>query len=69
METEGKFDRPELLSHSLVPLLSQKSKDSNPSTCFKLSAFRSLALDESSPEKAGVGGSIPSLATNCIRHL
>ena len=25
--------------------------------------FSSIALDESSPEKAGVGGSIPSLAT------
>src|SRR5437016_14100565 len=26
-------------------------------------------LVERSPEKAGVGGSIPSLATNCIRHF
>ena len=26
--------------------------------------FSEMAMDESSPEKAGVGGSIPSLATN-----
>jgi hypothetical protein len=31
--------------------------------------FNMIALDESSPEKAGVGGSIPSLATPIFHTL
>jgi hypothetical protein len=33
----------------------------------KVSGFNQLAMAEASPEKAGVGGSIPSLATTLIR--
>ena len=34
--------------------------------CYK---FNAMASDESSPEKAGVGGSIPSLATTFFQSL
>jgi len=34
----------------------------------KPSGISQLMMADYSPEKAGVGGSIPSLATNCIRH-
>ena len=63
MESEGKFDRPELLSHSFVPLLSQASGELNPSKRSKFCVLSTLSMDEHGPEKAGVGGSIPSLAT------
>jgi hypothetical protein len=35
----------------------------------RLFTFNEIDMADGSPEKAGVGCSIPSLATNCIRHF
>jgi hypothetical protein len=71
MGWEGKSDRPDLLSHSLVPLLSQKNGALALLSDRKCFSCELIVLDEPSPEKAGVGGSIPSLAamfSNTYRH-
>ena len=41
----------------------------NPLMVIKTNGIRRLAMGESGPEKAGVGGSIPSLATTPTAYL
>jgi hypothetical protein len=52
-----------------VPICSNKTLQMNPLMVTRASRIRCLPMGELGPEKAGVGGSIPSLATHCIRHF
>ena len=56
---QGKFGRPKILSHYCP----KKMGVLGPRGGLKLLEFNVIASDGCSPEKAGVGGSIPSLAT------
>ena len=56
---EGKFDRPDLLSHYCPNNLGVSGLLKR-SLCYR---FNAITLGDYSPEKAGVGGSSPSLAT------
>jgi len=61
---EGKFDRPECCP-TTVPINGPLRKK-GAALSF---AINMIALDDPSPEKAGVGGSIPSLATTSFQTL
>jgi hypothetical protein len=53
----------------MVPIGSNNSAVCRCRIVVNLEGLRDLPTEESSPEKAGVGGSIPSLATNVLIDL